>query len=1514
MAIDFSNIKEYDGSQDKGFEELVCQLAHLQIPENANQFIRKEGDGGDAGVECYWKLDDESEHAWQAKYFLSVLTASQWSQITHSVKTAIDKHPRLSKYYVCMPRDLTDSRKEYNGKPVNSAFDKWESLKKEWNDYASEKGMNIDFIYWGKHEICHMLQIDYPSYSGKILYWFNSPSLTTEKLINIANRSKESLGERFTPEYHVDLPIADEFHGLGKTIEWLNTLNEEYQELNEVVCKITSLLSNEEEVDYSTMVSYLHDIEQKLFSVVNGDEYAEAAAYVIELDEAIKLLWGIEEQFEEDELKIVQPQNAYANTRKKSTDLRRYISKLNNFRNFVNARKMKLSIVPSMLLHGEAGIGKSHLLCDIVLRRLKKNLPTLFLLGQSYTGGNPIEFLKSELGLDEYTNDDVLSALDAFGECKGNRLLIVIDAINEGKYKDEWYDQIHSFILKVQEYSHIGIVLSCRSTYKDFLIPDELNDDLITFVKHTGFSGHEHKAAMIYLAGNGISAPNAPILNPEFSNPLFLKTCVKAIKNSGETSFPKGLNGFVNLFNFYTKSIDSIVKRKKRCRSKDNLILNALSDFVKYIFPDKVDGLTYDEAAECINNHDPNPSVDTTLLEILLDEGVLSTDILYSTENPRGFEVIRFTYERFSDFFIALYIIDGCSSIGELESSFKDGSIAAVLVDEVKYKLSGVIQALGIIIPEEFNREFIEFYTPKNEYDKRQMISTTFHKTILWRTGSSISDRSLELLNTMSSGYYDSSLEVLIALSIEKEHPWNAEFLNKQLKSWDLNVRDLRWSTFVAVNDSSDENNYESVVRKIVDWAYNYELIDIDEDTLWLTALILSWFTSTSNRKTRDQATKSLSIVLSYIPNKIIDLLENFAECNDYYVMQRLYGSVYGAITKSSHKTMIGDVAKYIIDKHFIEGNPYPDLLFRDYICGIVEFALNCDAIDKTLDINDFRAPFSSEWPLENPTQEEIESLESDENYSSIKSSIMGFPGDFGNYTMGCIHNWAARADENGVGVTGIEVWREFSKMIPEDLRNEYNDYLEEKIADRVGWNNRNTDKWLEAIFSGNLGAEIKQSSEKDYDLEVSKEKELKQKIEDSLDAAGKEEFRWLSGITINDKVAPLSRKWAQRWVYKRAISFGWSKEMFGWFEQVYSNGSRHGRTGDKIERIGKKYQWMAFHEILARISDNLPWIDRGYSDLEDSSFHGPWQMHRRDIDPTIFLRKTFDNGWLKNTNECWWSPYEFCFSEFVMEELNQWLWSTSNLPDFKDILTVDDGDRNRWLALRGFVSWNRHPLENKNEVPYQDAWYRINSCIVHKDDIESILDQVKGNSCASPDIIGCPSTNHQGFYGEYPWHRYYSYINDWENDFEENYHRLFDERYHVPVCQYEWEGGVDHSIDESLSFYMPSPFIISELNLTVSNDLTGHWLDKNGDIVFFDPSIYEKGPSFGLIKKDVIQEWLDENDYFLLYLIGGEKQMFTEHANIFFGRHTFSGAYYFDGSELIGDKWFIEERPGKRK
>lgn len=76
----------------------------------------------DAGVECYATFRDGREWGWQAKYF-DILGNSQWAQLDKSVRTALEKHPQLVRYYVCVPIDLThgSSRKTRNRADGTSA-------------------------------------------------------------------------------------------------------------------------------------------------------------------------------------------------------------------------------------------------------------------------------------------------------------------------------------------------------------------------------------------------------------------------------------------------------------------------------------------------------------------------------------------------------------------------------------------------------------------------------------------------------------------------------------------------------------------------------------------------------------------------------------------------------------------------------------------------------------------------------------------------------------------------------------------------------------------------------------------------------------------------------------------------------------------------------------------------------------------------------------------------------------------------------------------------------------------------------------------------------------------------------------------------------------------------------------------------------------------------------------------------------------------------------------------------
>ena len=109
----------------------MCPTRARESP-TGSIFERKGGP--DAGVECYAVLWDGNEWGWQAKYF-DVLGDSQWGQIDSSIRTALQKHPQLVRYFVCVPLDRPDAR--IGGR--RSARERWDEHVQKWESWATPR-------------------------------------------------------------------------------------------------------------------------------------------------------------------------------------------------------------------------------------------------------------------------------------------------------------------------------------------------------------------------------------------------------------------------------------------------------------------------------------------------------------------------------------------------------------------------------------------------------------------------------------------------------------------------------------------------------------------------------------------------------------------------------------------------------------------------------------------------------------------------------------------------------------------------------------------------------------------------------------------------------------------------------------------------------------------------------------------------------------------------------------------------------------------------------------------------------------------------------------------------------------------------------------------------------------------------------------------------------------------------------------------------------------------------------
>ena len=92
-----------------------------------------------------------------------------------------------------------------------------------------------------------------------------------------------------------------------------------------------------------------------------------------------------------------------------------------------------------MIVRGQAGTGKTHLLCDVAHRRLGEGRPTVLLLGQSFTSdGAPWPQAAEMLDATDSSAAEFVGALECAAQAAGVRALVLIDALNEGKGLSMW--------------------------------------------------------------------------------------------------------------------------------------------------------------------------------------------------------------------------------------------------------------------------------------------------------------------------------------------------------------------------------------------------------------------------------------------------------------------------------------------------------------------------------------------------------------------------------------------------------------------------------------------------------------------------------------------------------------------------------------------------------------------------------------------------------------------------------------------------------------------------------------------------------------------------------------------------------------------------------------------------------------------------------------------------------------------------------------------------------------------
>lgn len=97
-----------------------------------------------------------------------------------------------------------------------------------------------------------------------------------------------------------------------------------------------------------------------------------------------------------------------------------------------------------------------------------------------------------------------------------------------------------------------------------------------------------------------------------------------------------------------------------------------------------------------------------------------------------------------------------------------------------------------------------------------------------------------------------------------------------------------------------------------------------------------------------------------------------------------------------------------------------------------------------------------------------------------------------------------------------------------------------------------------------------------------------------------------------------------------------------------------------------------------------------------------------------------------------------------------------------------------------------------------------------------------------------------------------------------------------VTSAGYLWEKGYDKSVDDVVRIALPSRWMWRDMNLNWRG-VEGRYFDRSGNLVCFDPSVGEEGPSALLFRPDALTKLLEERGLALIWTVLGEKQILTD-------------------------------------
>ena len=999
--IDWSELKPYQNDKRRSFEELCYQIAKGLYGEKGH-FTSVDDSGGGDGVEFYLTLENGDQWGWQAKFYYPQERLSESGRkrsIINSLKKSCEIHPHLKKWFLCTPTNFTPDEQKW--------FD---------NTLRQSISENIKIEHWGDSDFNNWLSK--PRFSGKRHYFFGELELNLDWFKIQFKEQIASVGDKFDPSLHTETDVDAEIHALladkafvGQITKWIEKLEGELPDLKDAINDLDSPIPDIEwdEEEKSKVIEVSESLQDVLVNIIEKFKQARKILDKQELTAAQAIDWETEfgqlrkvfDNYEKVTRESGISQIKYIGAQENEEQVLRNASSVIHGPRSLVARLLdkffpsviwKQGLINKSDLHilGDAGIGKTHIACNICDDRLKNGLPALFIRGSLFTTDQPIkEQLRAILDIPaSYNWQHFLQALSAAAEAYQTRIPLIIDGLNEsvhnGTFSKVRESGLTGLVQAIAQAKNLVLITTCRESYKETIwkdttpkeyIPKKLiwkDNDSPNLFYARGFDTAQVKREAIekYFNAYKIKADItlAPLL--QFEHPLHLKIFCETKNRERETEVQVyvGEQTLFEVFDEYLEQLDISVCERFGHHQATHIIDSALSKIAAYLWKHRSRHIPLKELVRMIDEQPFNKVVwPSSKTRAIVDEGLL----LIYRDWVDSTEAVGFTHDLLGGYLIARYLVQQATNHrqGHLHRT-----VSNLFGKHNSHPLpSDIRKCLGTPFLTKIRRFWYSLWGHKTEHPLCDDIGRCLAALLLFRgqflyefsDNEKAFNLSIRVLFEISPKHINEDCTSLIACLFELPqcrefllklavstvghpgHPFNASFWSDQLSALSMAERDLSWTEYVRRNRYS----FEEIVIDFEETCQNAKNIsDYGKRRLLLLAEYIMWILTSTVRPLRDQATRALYWYGRRFPQEFFELVTKSFTINDPYVSERMLAAAYGIAMARQNDfedtsfvtEMLPEYARQLYENMFKLDAPHTTthILARDYAKRTIDIAL----------------------------------------------------------------------------------------------------------------------------------------------------------------------------------------------------------------------------------------------------------------------------------------------------------------------------------------------------------------------------------------------------------------------------------------------------------------------------------------------------------------------------------------------------------------------------------------------